>query len=112
MTVRDEQLEEKIQNRLTKLEISNLVGQEEGVSYLSKVIYELITNTSFDDVYEAQSIVAKKEQVPLYELQTKIASVVNMANEETLKGFYKSEDYNLKLVCDTIELIADDIIRE
>lgn len=112
MTVKDEQLKEKIQNRLDKLGISNLTDQKEGVSYLSKVIYELITNTSFDDVYEIQNIVAKKELVPLYELQTKIANVVNMANGDALKHFRKSEKYNLKLVCDVIELIADDIIVE
>lgn len=112
MTSREEQLKGKIKNRLERLEISNLSGQEKGVSYLSEVIYELITNTSYDDVYEVQSIVAKKEQVPLYELQTQIQNVVNMANEKNLKRFRKAEEYNLKLVCDTIELIADDVIME
>ncbi|MCI8411439.1 MAG: hypothetical protein HFJ40_03175 [Clostridia bacterium] len=110
--IRDEQLERKIQERLDRLGISGLTDQKEGISYLSKVIYEFVSNECIKDVAEAQEKIAKMEEVPLYELQTDIATVVSMADEEVLKSFHKAEDYNLRLVWDTIELIADDILMD
>ena len=106
--IRDEQLERKIQERLDRLGISGLTDQKEGISYLSKVIYEFVSNECIKDVAEAQEKIAKMEEVP----QTDIATVVSMADEEVLKSFHKAEDYNLRLVWDTIELIADDILMD
>lgn len=110
--IRDKQLEAKIQNRMERLEISNFEIPElkEGCYYLSKVLYELLNDESTKDILEAQEKVAKIEKVPLYELQADIGAVINVVNEEVLKSFYKAKDYNLKLMYDTIQLIADDIL--
>ena len=46
--IRDEQLEAKIQERLERLGISNIPGQEDGTSYLEDVLYLILSDDGID----------------------------------------------------------------
>lgn len=107
--IKDKQLEAKIRDRLERLGL-RLSEEKDGTFYLSELIYQLLSDETLEDIGRVEEKVAKEHKVSQYEVQAKISDAISMADENVMKNFCNASQYNLKLVYDNIELIADDIL--
>lgn len=107
---RNRELEARIQERLERLGID--LHDCKGYFYLSEVLYVLLEDTTINNIERAEIVVSKKLNISLYELQSSVADILVLANDKVLRSFKKAEKYDLKLIYNNIELIADDIREE